>query len=227
VLERLELLQPKLIEWGTSPQLAEAMVTGARAWVEGNSIPASEALNLSDNDAGKQIRAAYQEQTDLGWNVFFRGFWSSGWRLAQDEHWKRVGKSCSFDTGESWAGKAQLWFFDFFHQLWNARNANEYGEDIFTQRQIRLAKCEKTIRRLYLRSTELPEGEMHPFREPIETLLARPVADQELWIGQTVPFLRLATRHATKRSKAKQRAITEFYHLKSGAPLSSVPPNQA
>jgi hypothetical protein len=206
-----------MLEWGTSATLAAAMYAGAHAWIEGCAIPLPETITESDDDVGCLIQQAYMEQSELGWDNFFRGFWTSSWRAAQDAHWKKVGKGGSFETGESWSGKAQAWFFDFFEYIWGIRNAAEHGEDLQVQRQIRLTKCERTIRRLYARGQDLPDGENHPFRESLESLLERTVSDQELWIAKTVPFLRLAFRQAKHRKKAKQRAITEFFHLVRGA----------
>jgi hypothetical protein len=217
VKEKLELLRSKLSEWGTAPQLRDAILAGISAWIVGDDIPDLESLKVSDDAVGDHIREAYSEQISLGWNVFIRGFWTKSWRLAQEEYWARTGKPDPFATGESWSGKVQGWFFDFVSYVWDLRNAAEHGEDVHAQRQIRLNQCERTIRRLYARSLDLPDGETYPFREPIQTLLDRPVNDQELWIQKTVPFLRLAFRRAKKRNKTKQRAITEFFNTVRGA----------
>jgi hypothetical protein len=39
---------------------------------------------------------------------------------------------------------------------WGLRNADEHGADLETQRTIRLAKCERAIRRLYHTGESLP-----------------------------------------------------------------------
>jgi hypothetical protein len=206
-----------MLDWGTVAQIVDGMYAGATAWSEGKEIPSSETLTVTDNDVRRLVRTAYREQSELGWDVFFCGFWTNSWRGAQDAHWKRVGKAGSFEKGESWSGKAQLWFFEFFDYLWGIRNVAEHGDDLHVQRHIRLTKCKRTIRRLYTQGCDLPDGETHPFCDTIESLLQRPIVDQELWIAKTVPFLRLAFRHAKHRKNAKQRAITEFFQLACGA----------
>ena len=217
VLDKLTMLRSQLSDWDTAPQLINTILAGATAWIQGQPVPDPESLSLSDDAVGQSICRAYSEQTGLGWNVFFRGFWTISWREAQDAYWTSTGRSDVFSTGESWSGKVQGWLFEFASFVWDLRNATEHGEDIHAQRQIRLANCERTIRRLYSRSTELPDGETHPFREPMQSLLDRPVSAQELWIQKTVPFLRAAFRRATKRTKIKQRAITEFFNSVRGS----------
>jgi hypothetical protein len=46
--------------------------------------------------------------------------------------------------------------FDLFDLAWGLRNADEHGVDHETQRMIRLAKCERAIRRLYHSGESLP-----------------------------------------------------------------------
>jgi hypothetical protein len=197
------------------------MAQGAETWIVGQPAPSVESFTVSDDEIGNLTLRAYVEQSALGWNCFYRGFLTSTWRAAQEEYWRKTGKRDCFATGESWSGKVQLWIFDLFSQLWDLRNSAEHGDDIFMQRQIRRNKCERTIRRLYARSVELPEGETYPFRDPLESLLQRPVTDQELWIHKTVPFLRLAFRRAKKRKGKKQRAITEFFTCEGGVASDS------
>jgi hypothetical protein len=56
--------------------------------------------------------------------------------------------------------------FNLFDLAWGLRNADEHGIDLETQRMIRLAKCERAIRRLYHAGESLPHHERHdPFRE--------------------------------------------------------------
>jgi hypothetical protein len=52
--------------------------------------------------------------------------------------------------------------FDLFDWAWGMRNADERGADLETQRLIRLAKCERAIRRLYHAGNRLPLHERAP-----------------------------------------------------------------
>ena len=54
----------------------------------GTEIPDVESLDLPDTVLGRLIAAAYTDQTLLGWNVLFRGFWAKNWRLAQEEQFR-------------------------------------------------------------------------------------------------------------------------------------------
>jgi hypothetical protein len=94
----------------------------ALAWIDGNPAPVVGTLHLPDSPLGKLVDKAYVEQTSLGWNLLFRGFWTISWRTAQkyDSH-------CQFtldfqDNGASWAGRAQMWMFDLFELAWGLRD---------------------------------------------------------------------------------------------------------
>ena len=112
--------------------------------------------------------------------------------------------------GDRWAGNAQRWFFSLFDDLWELRNKTQHGSDPVTQKQIRLARCERAIRRLYAASSTLPYHERHPFRDPIETLLSTTLFDQEMWISKTETYLPKAFRRAAQRGNS-QKAITEYF----------------
>ena len=74
----------------TANPIISALQTGALAWVEGTATPLVDSLTL-----GELIHHAYQEQSSLGWNVLFRGFWSSSWRLAQEHQFQRMNYDAS------------------------------------------------------------------------------------------------------------------------------------
>ena len=165
------------------------------AWAEQCDPPPVESLNLPTNKLGDLIRLAYAEQTALGWNVLFRGFWVTSWRLAQEEQFRMYRSREVKDTGEIWAARAQLWFFDTFEALWASRNEEEHGNDQDMERLIRLTRC---------------DTERHPFRDPMEDLLQQPVQMQELWIDKTTAFLRKAFQRQRARPRG-QPAITNFF----------------
>jgi hypothetical protein len=140
----------------TSKSLIAAIQCGAMAWVEQREPPAADSLVLPANRLGDLIRKAYVEQTSLGWNVLFRGFWTSSWRLAQEEQFRMYRSRELNDTGERWAANAQMWFFETFEVLWAIRNEAEHGNSRETERLICLTKCDRAVRRLYEKGEDLP-----------------------------------------------------------------------
>ena len=198
-------------EFKTSECIIKALQTGATAWIEDNDIPCVESLNLPTTEIGRLTARAYEEQTSLGWNVLFRGFWSQSWRLAQEEQLRLLTIGDLQDTGDRWSVRAQMWFIELFETLWALRNEDQHGNEADTERLIRVSKCERAIRRLYDKSEGLPHCESHPFRSPMEHILSRPVADQELWILQTERYLPKALRRIRNRGKIKQHAMTKFF----------------
>ena len=194
----------------TAPSLILALQGGAMAWIEQRDPPPVESLDLPDNRMGILIRQAYTEQTSLGWNVLFRGFWSSSWRLAQEEQFRTQRSRERQDTGELWAASAQVWFFDTFETLWKLRNDAEHGNDTESQRLIRLEKCKRAIQRLYHAGEELSYAERHPFRDEMDDLLQQAIHMQELWITKTTDYLSTAFQRQRDRTKV-QPAITNFF----------------
>ena len=133
----------------TATSIISAIQMGAVAWVKQRDPPSVDNLNLPHNWIGQLTRQAYIEQTSLGWNVLFRGFWATSWRLAQEEQFRTYRSRERQDTGDRWAARAHLWFYDTFNLLWGLRNDAEHGNDRDTPRLIQIAKCERAIRQLY------------------------------------------------------------------------------
>jgi hypothetical protein len=131
--------------------------------------------------------------------------------LAQEEQFRSNRSREKQDTGERWAGKAQSWFFSLFDLIWLTRNETQHGCDEETEMAIRREKNERAITRLYIAGENLPFGEKHPFRDPIETLLHMRVADQEFWIQKTEEYLPKALRRLRKKKNDNQALLTDFF----------------
>ena len=82
------------------------MQLGAMAWIEQREPPSAESLEVLNNRLGNLVRQAYAEQTEMGWNALFRGFWVTLWRLAQEEQFRMYRSREVNDTGEWWAATA-------------------------------------------------------------------------------------------------------------------------
>ena len=210
ILDRFTTFDSHFTEMRTAEPIIRALQQGAIAWIEGSQCPTSDTLMLPDNALGKLVAQAYEEQTELGWNVLFRGFWTTTWQAAQEEAYKSMRNRTIHDTSERWATKAQLWYYALFEHIWGLRNADEHGADIDTQRVIRLSKCERAIRRLYDKGEALPYAERHPFRTHIEEILQQTVVNQELWITKTGEYLARASTRFRARYMG-QTAITSFF----------------
>jgi hypothetical protein len=208
---RLTALPTEFAAMRTAECIASAILTGARAWADGIETPPVESLDLPNTLTGRLTAQAYDEQSSLGWNTFFRGFWTESWRLAQEAHLTADPGRIPNDTSARWSGKAQLWFITLFETVWGLRCADEHGADPETELLIRSSKCEAAIRRLYEKGSELPHHESHPFQTDMADLLSASVIDQELWITQTEAFLVNAFRLIRKLSVTRQPVITDFF----------------
>jgi hypothetical protein len=117
--DRFDGMTKTFRSWKTSTLVINALRSGAWAWIEGNPTPDVETLNLPDSLLGQLVHKAYVEQTSLGWNLLFRGFWTISWRTAQDYEFSNNITNRGFtDNGASWAGRAQTWMFDLFELVW-------------------------------------------------------------------------------------------------------------
>jgi hypothetical protein len=192
--------------WKTSHLIIDALRAGALAWIDGNPAPAVGTLHLPDSPLGHLVHKAYVEQTSLGWNLLFRGFWTISWRTAQEYEFSNCPFELGFQyNGASWAGRAQMWMFDLFEVAWGLRNAPENGADPETQRMIRLAKAERAIRRLYRAIDELPPHERFPFSDPMEDLLATTASTQERWVSLTEAYPPKVFKRLKKQEKYRPR----------------------
>jgi hypothetical protein len=174
--------------------------------------PGCRGIGVVQFSHDKLVQKAYVEQTSLGWNLLFRGFWTISWRTAQDQFFTQntnlVGPR---NTGAQWASQAQGWAFDMFDLTWGLRNASEHGADPETQRMIRPAKCERAIRRLFHESAPLPDYDRYPFQEPMEDVLSKTVCVQERWVNLAEAFLPAALRRLRKLTQTGQRSIRHFF----------------
>jgi hypothetical protein len=100
--------------------------------------------------------------------------------------------------------------FDLFDLAWGMQNADEHGGDLETQRLIRLAKCERAIRRLYHAGNLLPLHERHPFRDPIDDVLSKSLCKQERWVTLTEEYLPGAAKRVKDQRQTGQRSLTAY-----------------
>jgi hypothetical protein len=187
--------------------LIKALHCGALAWIEGREIPDVEGLNLPLSTMGTLVRKAYVEQTSLGFYFFedsgpfpgvkhrninslratFTGSTKIMARVGQVGHWR----GCSI---------CLIWM--------GVRNADEHGADLVTQRLIRLANCERAIRRLYRTGELLPPHERHPFREAV---LSKSLCNQQRWFTLTEEYLPGVTKRVKDQQEMGQRSLTVYY----------------
>jgi hypothetical protein len=75
---------------------------------------------------------------------------------------------------------------------------------------IRLAKCERAIRRLFREGASLPDHERHPFCDSMDVVLSQTVSVQERWVELTEAFLPVAIRRVKKLIKKGQSSLKPF-----------------
>jgi ribonuclease HI len=209
----LKDLKSKWAKWSTVNAIGDAILLGARAWLAGEPIPDIEVLNLRKDSIGQLIRQAYAEQTSMGWNVLFRGFWSSTWSKAQDRHYddRRYADNNKM-SGDIWLGRTISYFFEsVFEPIWELRNKSNAGEDSIDKIRIRSFKVDRTIRRLWKECLPLPyEDRRVVCFSTLSEVLTMTLYERETWINATTSFLPKARARLRARGN-DQRSITEFF----------------
>ena len=198
-------------EWKTSRCIIGALHAGALAWLAGEDPPSADSLNLPDTRVGRLTAQAFDEQRALGWNVLFRGFWSSSWQAAQEAEYQQSPHREKSNTGPVWAGRAIGWFFSLFEKLWKHRNSLQHGTTPEQQAQIRSDAADRAIRRFYGVSQTL-QTLARPFRQPMQTVLDYPLRTKEHWVRTTTWFLPQEIRRQRRRG-TDQTAITDFFEV--------------
>jgi hypothetical protein len=183
-----------------------------------------ESLHLPDTEVGRRTAKAYGDQNIIGWNALFRGFLASSWSYAQEEGYSNHSNShlTEQDNPEAWSGRTIKWYFDIFLALWKSRCDTQHGVTPEEQQNKNSLRADRAIRRLYEQGKLLSQAEQICFRDPIETILAKPVADKEHWGQQTELFLPGARRRDKQRKDNGLSAITNFFSRRA-TPLSDRP----
>ena len=213
-------LNSKLSSLHTSKYIRRLLNIGMMAWVQGKGTPALSEFHLPDSTLGRLVACAYQEQSEIGWNLAFRGFFSHSWRAAQEIYLahesSRGEEPCRYARdGTMWMASLVSWIFDTFTEVWTMRNLIEFGADPEEQRRKRLALCERAIRRLYSVGSSLPVNEGYPFKLDIPSLLSKRLDVQEQWITNTERFLPGALKRVAERKLNGQQTLTAFFSRKN------------
>ena len=130
-----------------------------------------------------------------------------------DEVSQSVGKSVTSEsvTCRAWIASHTSLSEAWFVSVWGLRNKVQHGESPEDERRIRSVTADRAIRRLYDMGRDLSHCERHPFRLSIADLLAKTLAEKELWVQLTEAFLPKAFRRQQQRDKKGQRTITEYF----------------
>ena len=211
MLAALDDMVTQFTKWYTDEAIVHAMYTGARAWIEGHAIPTAEELELPNSEIGRLTAVAYDDQTTIGWHTFFRGFWASSWRLAQEEAYRVAPwRKDQYDTGQSWSSRTIRWFLDLFETVWHCRCKTQHGGTKEEQLLARSETADRSIRRLYDDGKNLSHIEQALFCDEMDALLAKPLADKEHWVQQVNRQLPKALRRDEKLLSKRQHAITKY-----------------
>jgi hypothetical protein len=212
MLARLAGMSKKFRSWKTSQPLIDALHLGAMAWIQEQEIPDVAVLNLPDSTLGGWFNRRMLNSHLWGGISFFEdsglfpgvkhrnlkslaALFNEGTQTMEPNGQVEHSRGCSICL--TWLG--------------GLRNADEHEVDLETQRMIRLAECERAIRRLYHSGESLPPYERYPFRDGMEDVLSKSLSRQERWVTMTEDNLIAARRRLKMQQKTSQHSLKEYY----------------
>jgi hypothetical protein len=100
----------------TIPAVAQALVSGVAAWLDGSTIDHL----IEDTEMIRKIRNCLITQNKIGWNVVMCGLVANEWATVQEAFKNEQDKT------DSWSAKVSLWLTREARKLWLDRNEALY-----------------------------------------------------------------------------------------------------
>jgi hypothetical protein len=153
-----------------------------QAWLVKDEVPSVQVLGIEENEC---LVRAYNEQTTLRWNNWFKGRVSTQWRevYMNDIH-ERISHASNGPRildAEAWAIKLIVRTLDFVRQNWQIRNDGEHGTNIDPLR----TKKDKLMRKILWQKTKVdyfPNNYLRNLTE--ETLRGLPLENLKMTTSQ-------------------------------------------
>ena len=204
----LHQLRQHLKDMNTAPLITKCIIDNLHHWCN-NSIPPHEHNFLGVSKRfSDHLTTALDEQQDLGWNKFIRGFISKSWGGAQEAWYNQEQDTSPKHTADRWTLHLQRGIQDFWFVSWELRNKHIHGGITQHDNKRRRHRLRARVRALYQKSRHnLPLQETSLFATPLFIQLRRGNEQLSLWIKrceQTLQYYRQKGQGPT------QRDITDY-----------------
>ena len=204
----LKQLRKHLKEMNTAPLITKHIVDNINHWCN-NTIPPHEHTFIGVSKAFKSnLVTALEEQEELGWDKFIRGFISKSWGLAQESWYIQENDISHKHTNDRWSLHLQRGIQTFWFASWDQRNKHIHGGPTQRDNKQRRHRLRARVRALYQKSRHnLPFWETPLFSTPLFIQLRRGNEQLSLWIKRC----EMTLANYRQRSQGPiQRDITDY-----------------
>jgi hypothetical protein len=184
-------------------QTAEVLQKGIDTWLRGADAHAEDI-----GDA--LLRAAAEEQSNIGWDNFMKGRLSRLWK----EH---IASTTNTHTAIQWERQQTAWIWGLVEAAWENRNTKLFGNTPEESTNTQRLRIEPKVEELYKQCLQLPVNNRraHTILQ-LQALLAKPIEYLTLWITQAEATLRTHRKAITKGFYGVP--ITRFFQVQGGGP---------
>ena len=183
--ETWDKLAKILISWGRKndmePKLMKALVMGVTHWRQGIKTKGSIISRL-----GREVNAAYGDQSRIGWACVLEGRLSTQWLGIQTRYLQTIGSRAS---PRRLIAALITKLYDVAWDLWQLRNFHTNPADSPADRKA-IASLQVRLKHHWRRNRRyLPKRYRFLFEDPLEELLAKPTYYQRTWLRTVVNAL--------------------------------------
>jgi len=192
-------LKSWLREQQTSPTLAEAIVASLQAWYMETPTPVTS-LHATQLE---------EDQKTIGRDRLIEGWIPVSWRLEQEQFWSHIR---THKSSKRWTSELIKKFWDVAWDLWDQHNEALHTEA--ANRDLLDSQANNQICEVYQQgTTTLPRDALALLREPIDTLLQKPLATKLLWLQSIQATQECKCRHDHGVMAGKQCIMWWFLGL--------------
>ena len=175
----LQDMRAKVIEPDTHPGMADLLLAGLRAVLQGDT---SDTIEVPQ---GLEELAAAQEA--IGWDQLLKGRITIGWSDRQEQY--RGNNSTAKDNGLTWATDITSALISQWWDLWELRNDDRHGRDRRSQQQAETRQAVRELYQLYDLKPFIPDRFQWILATSVEQRLQWPTYAIRAFINSYKPIL--------------------------------------
>ena len=161
-----------MISQQLQPDMAQCICDHLQSWkyqvAPPQEIPNNQLLNQ-----------ALRVQHRIGWQQFIEGFWSTGWRQCQEQHFKEIN---SAKSAILWLSKTQRKIWQIAWEMWQHRNEVLHKNNQSIHPTVREALTAEITQQWEEGLSTLPERYSNLFQGSLETKLRLDAFHQRAWL---------------------------------------------
>jgi hypothetical protein len=170
--------------------MSVVIIQALRAWMGKHPIQPPTWTALEVTPLQQSIRRAFDAQTRIGWDQFFRGRLTKYWKLPLYMYYQER-RPTSHISPTLWMNRTISTMWDFYNLMWNQRNEDFHGGTREELQAKALTATRTTVRRVYAAShghvTNRQSRILH--RLPVEDILSWTKSHLDAYLATAKIFL--------------------------------------